>query len=78
MSDKPVSRGGAEDAEHASCTPNSELLSAGCLLCGRYFKNHHGASIHIGKIHNKRPVSRGAAEGTENETSNTIENGAGR
>jgi hypothetical protein len=36
--------------------PNrTEPKTSGCLLCGRYFKNDHGASIHIGKTHNKRP-----------------------
>jgi hypothetical protein len=37
-------------------TPNSELrtLTAGCLLCGQWFKNKHGVSIHVGKIHNNR------------------------
>lgn len=33
-----------------------EPLTAGCLLCLRYFKNEHGVSIHVGKVHNRRPL----------------------
>lgn len=33
-----------------------ETKSCGCLLCGRYFKNEHGVSIHVGKTHNNPKI----------------------
>ncbi len=46
--------------------------TAGCLLCLRYFKNEHGVSIHVGKIHNK-PVSRRGAEVAEKGLTSNLE-----
>lgn len=34
-------------------------LTSGCLLCGRYFKNDHGVSIHVAKVHNNKPKAQG-------------------
>ncbi len=42
---------------------SQESGSSGCLLCGKWLKNEHGVSIHVGKVHNN--PKRGEDHGTK-------------